>query len=172
MTVVEINENECYYSFKYVSISTVKYALTKETLLNEYGNRIERSATCVYTCRRGWLDGCILWNINSCWLFFAKSCFIYIYIYIYIYTGWNDKIVALEKTWFHFRLMKTGFLFLLQTIYELASCVQIPRAIWAFYHVWKWQCSTSEIGDAPLYNSCSLPIQIMTTGRLNIYMIW
>ena len=27
-------------------------------------------------------------------------------------TEWNDKIVALEKTtWFHFRLMKTGFLF-------------------------------------------------------------
>ena len=34
--------------------------------------------------------------------------------------------------------MKTGFLFLLQTIYYLASCVQIPRAIGAFYHVWKW----------------------------------
>ena len=33
-------------------------------------------------------------------------------------TGWNDKIVVLEKTsWFHFCLMKTGFLFLLQTIY-------------------------------------------------------
>ena len=28
------------------------------------------------------------------------------------------------------------------------------------------QCSTSEIGDAPLYNPCSLPIQIMTTGPL------
>ena len=27
-------------------------------------------------------------------------------------------------------------------------------------------CSTSEIGDAPLYNSCSLPIQVMTTGPL------
>ena len=54
-------------------------------------------------------------------------------------TGWNDKIVALEKTiWFHFRLMKTGFLFLLQTMYSLASCVQIPRALGAFYHVWKW----------------------------------
>ena len=40
------------------------------------------------------------------------------------YTGWNDKIVTLEKTtWFHFRLMKTVFLFLLQTIYKLASCV-------------------------------------------------
>ena len=27
-------------------------------------------------------------------------------------TGWNDKIVTQEKTtWFHFRLMKTGFLF-------------------------------------------------------------
>ena len=28
------------------------------------------------------------------------------------------------------------------------------------------QCSTREIGDAPLYNSCSLPIQVMTTWPL------
>ena len=28
------------------------------------------------------------------------------------------------------------------------------------------QCSTIEIGDSPLYNSCSLPIQLMTTGPL------
>ena len=28
------------------------------------------------------------------------------------------------------------------------------------------QCLMSEIGDAPLYNSCSLPIQVMTTGPL------
>ena len=28
------------------------------------------------------------------------------------------------------------------------------------------QCSTSEIGDAPLYNPCSLPIQLITTGLL------
>ena len=28
------------------------------------------------------------------------------------------------------------------------------------------QCSTSEIGDAPLYNSCSLPIQVTTSGPL------
>ena len=28
------------------------------------------------------------------------------------------------------------------------------------------QCSTSEIGDAPLYNSCPLLIQVMTTGPL------
>ena len=28
------------------------------------------------------------------------------------------------------------------------------------------QCSTSEIGDAPQYNSCSLPIQVMTIGPL------
>ena len=32
----------------------------------------------------------------------------------------------------------TMFSFLLQTIYELASCVRIPRTIRAFYHVWKW----------------------------------
>ena len=30
------------------------------------------------------------------------------------------------------------------------------------------QCSTSEIGDALLYNSCSLPIQVMTTGPLPV----
>ena len=30
------------------------------------------------------------------------------------------------------------------------------------------QCSTSEIRDAPLYNSCSLPIQVMTTGPLPV----
>ena len=53
-----------------------------------------------------------------------------VWVLWYSSTGWNDKIVALEKTtWFHFRLMKTGFLFVLQTIYKLASCVQIPRAI-------------------------------------------
>ena len=33
--------------------------------------------------------------------------------------------------------MKTGFLFLLQSICLLTSCVQILRAIGAFYHVWK-----------------------------------
>ena len=60
-------------------------------------------------------------------------------MYVCVYTGWNDKIVALEKTtWFHFHLMKTSFLVLLQTIYYLASCVQIPRVRGAFYHVWKW----------------------------------
>ena len=64
----------------------------------------------------------------------------------YIYTGWNDKIVALEKTtWFYFRWMKTGFLFLLQTIYWLASRVQIPRAIGAFYHVCNVQRARSEM---------------------------
>ena len=28
------------------------------------------------------------------------------------------------------------------------------------------QCSTGEIGDTPLYNTWSLPIQVMTTGPL------
>ena len=31
-------------------------------------------------------------------------------------------------------------------------------------HLKVTQCSTSKIGDAPLYNSCSLLIQVMTTG--------
>ena len=33
------------------------------------------------------------------------------------------------------------------------------------------QCSTSEIGNALLYNSCSLPIQVMTTGS-KLWQCW
>ena len=33
--------------------------------------------------------------------------------------------------------MKTGFLHLFKTTYKFASCIQIPRTIGAFYHVWK-----------------------------------
>ena len=47
-------------------------------------------------------------------------------------TVWNDKIVALEKTtWFHFCLMKTGFLFLLQTICgDLGITKELPTGCW------------------------------------------
>ena len=34
------------------------------------------------------------------------------------------------------------------------------------------QCSTSKIGDVPLYNSCSLSIQYMTTGQLPAPSTW
>ena len=37
-----------------------------------------------------------------------------------------------------FPFNENQFSFLLQTIYYLASCVQIPRVIGAFYHVLKW----------------------------------
>ena len=92
---------------------------------------------------------------------------------LFVYTiGWNDKIVTLEKTtWFHFRLMKTAFLFFSfffiadhllvgqlctnpKTDRNLLSCLKVT------------QYSTSDIGDAPLFNSWSLPIQVMTTGPL------
>ena len=88
-----------------------------------------------------------------------------------IYTGWNDKIVALEKTtWFHFRLMKTGFLFFFffvadhLLVGQLCTNPKSDRSLLSCLKV--TQCSTSEIRDVPLYNSCSLPIQVMTTGPL------
>ena len=37
---------------------------------------------------------------------------------------------------------------------NLLSCLKVTK------------CSTSEIGDAPLYNTCSQSIQVMTTGSL------
>ena len=62
--------------------------------------------------------------------------------------------------------MKTGFLFLLQTIYELANCVQITRTIGAFYHVWKWhnvQRARSEMRAVQLVLSTD---PVMTTVPL------
>ena len=54
-------------------------------------------------------------------------------------TGWNDKIVSLENTtWFHFCLMKTGFLFFVADHLLVGQLCTIPTAIGAFYHVWKW----------------------------------
>ena len=63
-------------------------------------------------------------------------------------TGWNDKIVALEKTtWFHFRLMKTGFLFFFFVadhllVGQLCSKPKSDRSLLLCLKV--TQCSTSE----------------------------
>ena len=86
---------------------------------------------------------------------------------VFYYIGWNDKIVAREKTtWFHFRLMKTSFLFVAdhQLVGQLCTNPKSDRSLLSCLKV--KQCSTSEIGDAPLYKSCSLLIQLMTTGPL------
>ena len=88
------------------------------------------------------------------------------------YKGWNDKIVTLEKTtWFHFCFMKTGFFVFFCFFFadhllvgQLCTNPKSDRSLLSCLKV--TQCSTSEIGDAPLYNSCSLPIQVMTTGPL------
>ena len=42
-----------------------------------------------------------------------------------------------------------------------------PKSDWSLLSCLKvTQCSMSETGDAPLYNWCSVPIQVMTTGPL------
>ena len=89
-----------------------------------------------------------------------------------ITAGRNDKIVTLKKTTsFHFSLMKTSFLFFFfffctdhLLIGQLCTNPKSDRSLLSCLKV--TQCSTSEIGDAPLYNSCSLPIQVMTTREL------
>ena len=72
------------------------------------------------------------------------------------------------KTWFHFHLMKTGFLFFFVADHLLVGqlCTN-PKSDRSFLSCLKGtQCSTSEIGDALLYNSCSRQIQVRTTGPL------
>ena len=64
--------------------------------------------------------------------------------------------------------MKTGFfLFFFSDhllVGQLCTNPKSDRSLLSCLKV--TQCSTSEIGDAPLYNSRSLPIQVMTTGPL------
>ena len=63
--------------------------------------------------------------------------------------------------------MKTGFLFFVADHLLVGQLCTNPKSDRSHLSCLKWtQCSTSEIGDVPLYNSCSLPIQVMTTGPL------
>ena len=69
--------------------------------------------------------------------------------------------------------MKTGFLFFFffffccrpSTSWPLCTNPKSDRRVLSCLKV--TQCSTSEIGDTPLYNPCSLPIQVMTTEPLS-----
>ena len=62
--------------------------------------------------------------------------------------------------------MKTGFLFCCRpsTSWPVVYKSQERRSLLSCLKV--AQCSTSEIVDVPLYNACSLQIQVMTTGPL------
>ena len=65
--------------------------------------------------------------------------------------------------------MKTSFLFFVADhllVGQLCTNSQSDRSLLSCLKV--TQCSTSEIGDAPLYNSCTLPIQLITTGPLPV----
>ena len=111
---------------------------------------------CVYIC-----------IILSTFIFFKHfithlSAYIYIYVCVCVCVC-VCIIVALEKTtWFHFRLMKTFFFFFVAG--QLCTNPKSDRSLLSCLKV--TQCSTSEIGDASLYNTCSLTIQVMTTGPL------
>ena len=70
-------------------------------------------------------------------------------------------------TWFHFRLMKIGFLFFVVDYLLVGQLCTNPRSDRSLLSCLKvTQCPTSEIRDAPLYNSCSLPIQVLTARTI------
>ena len=70
--------------------------------------------------------------------------------------------------------MKTGFIFVVVAddliVGQLCTNPKSDKSLLSCLKV--TQCSTSEIGDAPLYNSCSQPIQVMTTGPLPAPSKW
>ena len=63
--------------------------------------------------------------------------------------------------------MKTSFLFSVADhllVGQLCTNPKSDRSLLSCVKV--TQCSLSEIGDSLLYNSCSLPIKVITTGSL------
>ena len=68
--------------------------------------------------------------------------------------------------------MKTGFLFFVADHLQVGQLCTNPksdrsdRSLLSCLKVTQW--STSVIGDAPQYNLCSLPIQVMRTGPLPV----
>ena len=63
--------------------------------------------------------------------------------------------------------MKTVFVFFVADhllVGQLCTNPKSDRSLLSCLKV--TQCLTSEIGDVPLYNSCTLPIQVMTAGPL------
>ena len=83
-----------------------------------------------------------------------------------ISTGWNDKIIA-QDDMIPFSFNENRFSFLVADHLLVGQLCTNPKSDRSLVSCLKvTQCSTSEIGDAPLYKSCTLPIQVMTTGPL------
>ena len=108
--------------------------------------------------------------------------FHYIYIYIYTEELWYNETVSLwmiiqggtiklspEKTLYESISIwwKPVFFFFVADHLFVGYLCTNPKSDRSLLSCLKvTQYSTSEIGDAPLYNSCSLPIQVKTTGPL------
>ena len=69
-----------------------------------------------------------------------------------------------------FPLNENRFSFFFVVADQLCTNPKIDRSLLSCLKV--TQCSTSEIRDAPLCNSCYLPIQVMTTGPLPATSKW
>ena len=82
--------------------------------------------------------------------------------------GWNDKIVALKKDdMIPFLFNESRFSFFVADHLLVGQLCTNPKSDRSLLSCLKVaQYSMSEIRNAPLYNSCSLPIQFLTTGPL------
>ena len=116
------------------------------------------------TCKRPWTIGRV-WRERVRGI---RACGMTWWWWWYIYIGWNEKnsrprkddmiLFLFNENQFSFfvadHLLVGQLCTNLKSDRRLLSCLKMTH------------CSTSEIGDAPQYNSYSLPIQVMTTGPL------
>ena len=87
--------------------------------------------------------------------------------YFCLPTGWNDKNWRHRYNMIPFPFNENRFSFFVADHLLVGQLCTNPKSDRSLLSCLKEiQCSTSEIGDALLYNSCSLPIQVMTTEPL------
>ena len=89
----------------------------------------------------------------------------YAYPYIYRVERWNCR--PRKNDMIPFLFNENQFSFFVADHLLVGQLCTNPKSNRSLLSCLKvTQCSTSEIRDAPLYNSCYLPIQVMTTGPL------
>ena len=145
---------------------------------------IETPFICTFTERAEIIGQSHVYHVYRDNLYIRTYTYTSIDTRIYGYIWWNDRIAALEKTtWFHFRLMKTGFFFFFfcadhLLVGQLCRNPKSNRSLLSCLKV--TQCSTSEIctvaqlmlSTDPSYDNrtiaSTLKMQIRTVQRLMV----
>ena len=128
---------------------------------------------CVCVCVRGYVCVSVfkVWRVNYRHFLIISLTHCTLFVSCFVYRGERsncrprkDDMIPIPFNENQFSFFFFFFVADHQLVGPLCTNPKSDRSLLSCLKV--TQCSTSEIGDAPLYNSCSLPIQVLTTGPL------